>query len=253
MPTLYNIVHIAVNSFCSYKVYILWGDRQRVSSQLTQCWVVILFWKIKRIRGWGGCSFEIRWSRGSFWGGDIWFESCHYFYYTKYWGLIIIFGAVGFSEVYLQRFWLIWRISWGVGALVTVTFWDSDPASFGLVLFFLLSVFLGQSRGRDEAAHGLLALLQSRLSISLLSRFVSSWAAEPCFPVVCMPSLQKAWPTLHPSLHRSDNLNAFPGMVTTSRGQLTSAWPRVPEFWGPGTGWRIAAVGLRLYFSRMSF
>lgn len=149
--------------------------------------------------------------------------------------------------------WLIWRISWGVETLVTVTFWDSDPAFSGLVLFFLLSVFLRQSRGRDEAAAGLLALLQSRLSIALPSRSASSWAAEPRFPVVRMPSLQKAWPTLYPSLHRSDNLNAFPGMVTTSRGQLTSAWPWVPEFWGVGTGWRIAAVGLRLYFSWMSF
>lgn len=107
MPTLYNTVHTAVNSFCTYKVYVLRGDRQGVRSHLTQCWVVIVFWKIKRIRGWGGCSFKIRWSRGSFWGGDIWTESCHYFYYTKYWGLIIIFGAMGFSEVSLQRFWLI--------------------------------------------------------------------------------------------------------------------------------------------------
>lgn len=42
-----------------------------------------------------------------FWGRDVWAESCHYFYYTKFGGLIIVFGAMEFSGASLQRFWLM--------------------------------------------------------------------------------------------------------------------------------------------------
>lgn len=136
--------------------------------------------------------------------------------------------------------------------LVSVTFWESDPALSGSVPFFSYCQFSCGKNRRDEVA-GLLAVLQSRLSISLLSRLVSSWATEPSLLIVCMSSLLKCVNRLHQSLHRSDNLNVSPGMVTTYRGQLTSTQMQVPEFWGLGTGWRTAAVGPRRFFLNVIF
>lgn len=56
-----------------------------------------------------------------------------------------------------------------------------DPAFFsGSAPFFPYCQFsCGKNRRRDEAAAGLLAVLQSRLSISLLSRLAVSRAAAP--------------------------------------------------------------------------
>lgn len=119
--------------------------QQATSSHTTRCQVVILFWKIEK-RGSGGCA-RMRGSGGSFCGG-VWAESCHEFYSTKFWGLIIIFGATEFREAFLQRFCLInlkdLLRSWDLGV---VTFWESHPAFSGSApFFFLLPVFLRQEQ-----------------------------------------------------------------------------------------------------------
>lgn len=113
--------------------------QQATNSHITQCQVVILFWKIKRIRGWGSCSFRMRWSRGSFWGDVHWAESCHDFYYTRFGGLIIIFGAMEFIEASLQGFWLInlkdLLRSWDFGVSDTFERVISGSVSFFSVSF----------------------------------------------------------------------------------------------------------------------
>lgn len=135
--------------------------QQATSSHTTRCQVVILFWKIEK-RGSGGCA-RMRGSGGSFCGG-VWAESCHEFYSTKFWGLIIIFGATEFREAFLQRFCLInlkdLLRSWDLGV---VTFWESHPAFSGSAPFFSYCQFsCGKNRKRDEVPAGLLAVLQSR-------------------------------------------------------------------------------------------
>lgn len=54
---------------------------------------------------------------------------------------------------------------------------------------------------------------------------------------------------------RSDNLSAFPGRVTTSRGQLTWAWPWVPDTgaWVQAEGLPLLAWGYFFFFSSVSF
>ena len=148
-----------------------------------------MFWKIKRIRGWGDCSFRRRWPRRSFWGGSVWAESCHYFYCNKFGGITVVFEAMEFSETSLQRFWLINLKD----LLKSQDFGVSDlwREWSGLIwfsaLFFLLSVFLWQEQ--EERWSCLLAEVQSRLSISLLAlQLASSSATESSFLMLCMPS-----------------------------------------------------------------
>lgn len=106
--------------------------------------------KNKEKRGWGSCSFRMRWSRGSFWGDVHWAESCHDFYYTRFGGLIIVFGAMEFNEASLQGFWLInlkdllRSRDFGVSDLLRE--WSS--LLWFSVLFLLLSVLLRQEQKR---------------------------------------------------------------------------------------------------------
>lgn len=137
-------------------------------------------WKIKRRRGWGACSLRKRWWRRSFWGGHTCAKSC-YFYCNKFEGITVIFEAMQFNEAFFQRSWrLIWRTFWRVRTLVWVTFWENDPALSGLVPSFASSWFsCGRNRRRDEVAAGLLAEVQSRPGLSLLSSWLRALPLNP--------------------------------------------------------------------------
>lgn len=147
--------------------------------------------------------------------------------------------------------WLIWRTFWGV-RLWCLIFWESDPALSGSVPFFFSYCQFSCGKNRRDEVAGLLAVLQSKLSISLLSKLVSSWATEPSLLLACMSSLQNAW-----TAFTSHSTGLTTWMFSLEWSPHTEAsWPQLrlksqnSGAWVQGEGLQLLAQDV---FSWMSF